>query len=477
MTQAETPAPDPEKAPADWVATILRQTVQERRLTKEYLAGAEFQKAKGILDGFSNRVSISNYWEVLSALGRAASVSKPAEAEVLPLIRHLLSLGLGEHRPLSDGEDRYYLAKALELAADAAVSKLALDEVAREDFGEKARAVWVAIALSAAQNKSDVLVEINQRLARVADTEKMSSDNLARRIRRVAAALIDPLIMSDLQSGAAYGASLRRFFVGIIGRQRPEDRSLREEFCSDALSYAQRIVRLNFAAGSDPALYLMVGDLREWWSPASPPSVYELKARQLAGAGVEALYFFARQGVKNEPLREAIALCCGEAALRNIAQSTVASDPSLDERLAHWLVRGTEISERRTTEAIEQINSQRLDEHIARLLVAATGHDANPRSLSATVDRIDDLLPDEARTFKAYVGKLEQILQWTDAICRARSLEMYGGRGDEVPFDPSVHVGDSKLVVGSLVRIVNPGVVKAPAGRPPQQILKAEVSS
>ena len=108
--------------------------------------------------------------------------------------------------------------------------------------------------------------------------------------------------------------------------------------------------------------------------------------------------------------------------------------------------------------------------------MAATGHDANPRSLSAAVDRIDDLLPDEARTFKAYVGKLEQILQWTDAICRARNLEINGVRGEEVQFDPSVHVGDSKLVVGSFVRIVTPGVVKTPAGRPPQQILKAEVS-
>ncbi|OUS03983.1 hypothetical protein A9Q96_16885 [Rhodobacterales bacterium 52_120_T64] len=463
-------------SPEIWAIHLLRTVVQERRLTKEFLASMEFSRARSALLDTSNQTDVENYWLALSYLGRAASVSKPAEKELKPIILDLISKGGPEFTALPDGEDRYYLAKALKFGSTEEIVVRAFKELVGEDVAEKARNVWLKIALDKSLSKEEFLKKVNAQLSDNADIEAMNADALARRMRRIGSTILEPLITSDIPSGTGYGIELKKFFTGPFGKQGPEDRDLRAAFSVEIVNSLHRIVRLNFSAGSDPAVYLIASDVKVWWVPASPPLQLEQAIRRLAKAGMEALHIFARQGVQNSPLRNALVQSTGADNIQNLARAITAEDSSLEENISHWLVTGRELEERRTTEAIDQLSSTRLDEYIGRLLVSSSGPEASSKSLTFAAERVEDLMPEEAAIVSMAAARLAQVNQWARAIARSRYVELVGERGDTISYDPAIHQGDDKLTIGSKVRVVTPGAFRSEPGRPKMLILKVEVS-
>ncbi len=455
---------------------LLRQTIQERRLTKEFLASTEFSDIHRALLQPQESLVPQDFWLALATLGRAANVSKPAEASVKPVILRLLSGSIPTYVALSEGEDRYYLAKALEYHSDPAITQIAFSELAGEELAETARAVWIGIALHNSRSKAEFLRELNNRLDVLAQGGALSLDSLARRVKRISALMLDPLITSDLVSGRSYGSELRHFFAGQFRARPPTDKELRDEFALEMIAGVSRIVRLNFSAGTDPAVYLVAADVRGWWHPASLPLKLEQAILKLARTGMEALHIFARQGVKNAPLREAIVQAVGADTANTIARVTVSDDSSLSEDVSNWVVSGREIKVRRSTQAIDEFAANRLDEYVGRLLIACNRPGANSNSVALIAERIADFMPDEAAVVSSAATSLAQIAQWTRAIARSRNVELIGSIGDTLVYDPALHMGSSATVLGSDVRVVTPGIVKSDANRPRQLIQKIEVS-
>jgi hypothetical protein len=237
-----------------------------------------------------------------------------------------------------------------------------------------------------------------------------------------------------------------------------------------------RVVRLNFSAGSDPAVYLVAADVRSWWHPASLPLKLEQAIIKLARTGVEALHIFARQGVKNSPLRKAIVQAAGPDMANAIAKLIVSDDSSLNEDISNWMVSGRGIEVRRSTQAIDELAANRLDEYIGRLLIVCNHPDANSSSVALVAGRIADFMPDEAAVVSSAARGLTQISQWARAIARSRNIELIGSIGEVLPYDPALHVGNNAIILGSDVRVVTPGIVKADTNRPSQLIQKIEVS-
>jgi hypothetical protein len=462
--------------PEDWAINLLRTVVQERRLTKEFMASVEFSNLRSALLNISNQTNIHNYWLALSYLGRAASVSKPAEKELKPIILDLTSKELPDFTALADGEDRYYLAKALEFGPTEEIVARAFKEFVGEDVAEKARNVWLNIALGRSLSKEEFLKKVNARLSDNADIVTMNADTLARRVRRISYTMLEPLIISDIPSGTGYGVELKKFFTGPFGKRGPEDRALRAEFTLEIVNAVHRIVRLNFSAGADPSVYIIAADVKGWWVPASPPIELEQAIRRLAKAGMESLHIFARQGVKNNPLRNALVQSAGANTVQHLARAIAAEDSSLDEDISHWLVSGGDLEKRQTTEAIEQLGSTRLDEYVGRLLISSSGPEASTKTLSFAAERVADLMPDEAAMVSLAARRLAQINQWARAIARSRSIELVGEKGDIISYDPAIHQGDDSLIIGSKVRVVTPGAIKSEPNRPKLLILKVEVS-
>ena len=251
---------------------------------------------------------------------------------------------------------------------------------------------------------------------------------------------------------------------------------MRSDFTFEIVDSVHRIVRLNFSAGADPAVYLIASDVKGWWEPASPPLQLEQAIRRLAKSGMESLHIFARQGVRNSPLRNALVQSAGADTVQSLARAIAAEDSSLEESISHWLVTGRNIEERRTTETIEQLGATRLDEYVARLLVSSSGPEASSKSLTFAAERVADLMPDEAAIVSMAAGRLAQINQWARAISRSRCIELVGERGDTISFDPAIHQGADSLTIGSKVRVVTPGAIKSEPNRPKILILKSEVS-
>ena len=144
------------------VVDALRKVIQNRRLTKEFVETDEFGR---ILAGLRETVlkgSSLDVWSSLSIAGRAASVSKPMENVFVPIVGQRVDAGLPSFEALQDGEDRWYLAKALQRNPSPDVVEIAFSEIVRDDLGEKARRVWVEIALAAAETRDEFLKRIEQ---------------------------------------------------------------------------------------------------------------------------------------------------------------------------------------------------------------------------------------------------------------------------------------------------------------------------
>ena len=332
-----------------------------------------------------------------------------------------LSETLPEWHVLEDGEDRYYLAKALQSAPNNRIVDLAFAELAREEAGEKARRVWAGMAFEHSSSREEFLVRLNECIAHVKQKQGLTTDALIRRLRRISNVIADDLATAEKPTGPDFGNALRGFYAGRAIASGPEDRELREESAVEFVGCLARIGRLNLGAASDPAVYGILTALRGWWQPSSPPERLEALSKKVAHAGIDVLHMFARQDVANKRLRQAIVDACGRSVVDLLSKAVVDADVSLPEGISYWFTHGTEQAGQRSTAAIEALSGKRLNEHIGRLLIAISSPDSSFRTIRAVADQVSILMPDEANTLSRAANRLSQITAWSKAVARSRT--------------------------------------------------------
>ena len=450
--------------------------IQERRLTKEFFKSEEFVAAFKELQACMYSQRASNVWTALSVAGRASSISKPAEAVFSPTIMRRLSETLPLWHELEDGEDRYYLAKALQTAPNRQIVDYAFAELAGEKAAEKARRVWAQLALTHSPSLEEFLVQLNQSISLVRQKQGLTVDSLIRRIRRINNTISEDLATAEKTAGSEFGTALRDFYAGPAMANGPDDLELRKESAGEFIQCIAKITRLNFRAASDPSVYGVLTALRRWWHPSSPPARFEITSKKVALVGIETLHIFARQGVQNKPLRDAIAHACGRSVVDHLSKSLADTDVSLPEHISYWFAHGADQTSQRSTHGIETISGKLLDERVGRLLIAVSSPDSSYRTLKIVADQVSVLMPEEANTLARAASRLSQITQWSRAVARARNIELLAERGDIVSFDPAIHDTTEDFIVGSKVVVTAPGVVTILPGRPQVLIMKAEVT-
>ena len=455
----------------------LGTMIQARRLTKEFFKTEEFQRTWDDVQACMSSDCGKVVWTALSLAGRASSISKPAEAIFLPVLKRRLSEALPAWHALENGEDRYYLAKALQSAPNSQIVDTAFTELAREEVAEKARRIWADLAFDHSSSREEFLTRLNECIAHVNQKQDMTTDSLIRRLRRISNVIAEDLAIAEKPTGSDFGNALREFYAGRATTNGPEDRELREESAAEFVRSLARIVRLNFRAASDPVVYGILAALRRWWQPSSPPERFEALSKTVAHSGIEALHIFARWRVRNKHLREAIVNACGRNVVYQLSKAAADADVSLPEDISHWFVHGREQTGQRTTAAIEALSDRRLDEHIGRLLIATSSPDSNYRTLRAVADQVSILMPEEANTLSRTANCLSQIMAWSKAIARSRDMQLTGTRSEIVAYDPTIHDANEDCVVGSKVVVAAPGVIRKIPDRPLLLILKIEVRS
>jgi len=453
----------------------LRGMIRDRKITKDLFESEEFHGLWGQVRDHLETSDPQIFWVTLSTLGRMAAVSKPAERLVVPLLKRRFKAPLGDFVRLPDGEDRYYLSKALEYDPNSEIVDIAFRELAEEEAAETARRVWGAIAGSKATSLTGFLERLNNEIETVSKETRPTPDTLCRRIRRIVSAIGDYLATADLDPGDEVGKQLRVLFLGHLPRSGPEDRALREEASQDFLSAVQKITRLNISARTDPESYRLIDAMRGWWSPASPSHDFDSATRRIARLGVESLVMFAKQGVKNKPLREALVSAAGERFVGSVADDFASRAPSLEQSVAFWFVTGEEPKEERSARGVEALSEAKLDEYVGRLLIALDAQGLKSSVVEQALSAVKDIMPDEGELLERTVKRIAPVKQWARAVARARRLELNPDRSEVVRYDPSVHTGDDGLKLGSEVRVLTPGVVKEGRGGLRIVLVKAEV--
>lgn len=453
----------------------LRALIRERKITKELFETAEFQK---LLEQVATCATSDNpkvFWIAISTLGRMASISKPAERIAYPIIAKGLSREMPEMRRLDDGEDRYYLAKSLELGGNEKITDLAFRELAEEEAAETARRVWVAIASDGCNSLTDFLGRLNKEITVAVKPLQGNADAICRRLRRINSALENVLATAEIDTGEEFGKQLRSLYLGHLPSAGPDDRELRRDTSQDYLESLRRIARLNFVARSDPAIYKVVDGIRNWWRPATPPENFEATARQIARLGVESLHSYAKQGVMNKPLREALVAASDKQTIERFAREFAAHSHGIDAEIAYWFINGKEPRETRSIRAVEAMSDTKLDEYVARLLISLDTSELRGSELEQALKDVVDIMPAEGEILSGAIKRTAQIAQWGRAIARMRRIELKPLQNETVQYDPSVHAGEDDLKLGMTVRVSTPGAIKKTQGDVQVVLIKAEV--
>jgi len=376
----------------------IRSLVQDRRLTKEFSETDVFKKLLLKLRHSMRSHIPFDVWMSLSIAGRAASVSKPMEKLFHAIVRDRLTHELPKFEPLHDGEDRWYLAKALQTRCTTEVASIAFSEIAREDVGEKARRVWVSIGFEISENRQEFLSCVNQSIGECFGADRSRSDVLARRIRRIITAIKNNLMLTELAAGVDYSRQLKVLCTGHISKDGPEDKGVREELARDVMAALIDIVRLSLAASSDPLSYDIAKELKGWWAPASPPHEIDMLSRKLARNGIDTLLVFARQGHRNNPLRRSLAGAVGAKVFTILAKDAVERDSSLPEDVSAWFITGEDARKRQSSGAVEALSAERLDGDISRLLIYGSSSEIASPEIARLSEEIEDLMPEQAKS-------------------------------------------------------------------------------
>lgn len=455
----------------------LRALIQSRKLTKEQFETSEFKALWKSVGSYLHDDNPSAVWTTFATLGRMAAISKPAERLVEPLLGKRLETALPEFVRLPDGEDRYYLARSLEGGKRNEIIAISYRELAEEETAETARRVWASIAGSEVASLTGFLQRLNNEIEIVARENDLRPDAVCRRVRRIVAAIDDFVATVDVDAGDDLGKQLKVLFVGHFPKSGPDDRILREEASQDFLAAIQKIVRLNFSARTDPESYKIIDAMRGWWRPASPTQDFESAVRHIARLGVEALLMFAKQGVMNKPLRDALVAAIGARSINSIANEFAARTPSLDEAIAYWFVNGEEPKEERSIHGVEALSEAKLDEYVGRLLIALDPPEPHSNAVEQALNDVKDIMAAEGDLLEGALKRRALATQWARAVARTRRIALNPQRLELVRYDPAAHVGEDGLRIGSEVRVLTPGVVKEGRGGVSMILIKAEVES
>ncbi len=478
MTDFETNEPG-STAPTIEPFTVreLRNLIKDRKLTKEYSQTEEFTALISGLEKVLATEEGDPFWLGLSIAGRAASVSKPMELIFNKKIAERLQSPLPSFLVLQDGEDRWYLAKALQVADPTSVSDLAYHELVREDVGEKARKTWSEIAFAASGSREDLLRQINRTLSQVFGSKKSRSDSMARRIRRIFAAIKDDLILSDLPSGPEYGTQLCTFFVGHFTDEGPEDKNLRNDYAHEIIAALFDVSRLSLPVSSDPHTYDVVKEVKHWWHPATAPTSIDTLGRKLAQSGLETLLIFSRQGYRNVPLRRSLTEAMGRQSYEKLAETLVNRDGTLTEDMATWIVTGGDAKSRQSSEVVEALSSERSNEDLSRLLIYLTSPETSSAEIASLSQEIEDLMPEHSSSLQALEKRLKQVVQVVKLMAKRNNVHLFLEVGDIAQFDPAQHEPIGDIPVGGNCLVTRSGTRLKEPGRPERIILKPRVRS
>jgi len=445
----------------------IRAAVKERNLNKAWFSSSQFEHIILELDKDIEFLSQSDRAHFASVLSRASSVSKPALELFKERIKKILENLPNESSELSDGEDRYYLAKAIKMSSPKWAYDYCIRQLVNEDVAEKARKVWAEVCLSKSVSLEFFLVNLNAAIPQaIQEIESTEHDSSFKRIRRIFASFDHDLAILNLDSGVRFGKECGQLLLKHTASKGPENRKLKQEIGVSYIKSLKKILRLNLEANQDPEVYRVVGRILKWWHPASPPENIRKEVDQVIKIGCKTVYLHAKQGIQNNALRRVLNDVSGSTTINRRLKSLVEEDLSIEERISYWLSHGEEIKQQQQNEVVSELNQSGEDEILAELMILFNDPSFSASHLDQISNSIDAIYPDESEALNSLVHNLRLINQWFASITNKRGLQLIHNPGEIIHYNQSLHEAYGEIDQNANVRIEKPGVKISRYGRP-----------
>ncbi len=457
---------------------LVRGLIDTRTFKKERLEDADVREALAVLARHAAGGDPSARLDAIALLGKAGEVSVPIAKAVRPPLRAALANPLPPLQEWGAAEDRFYLAKAVAVSEAAWIPGYAADALGRAEINEKlSRDEWAKLAIDRADDLSGALAVVGRSATDWLSSREDRTEAAYRKLARICEALTQVLLTADVPSGQDFGKAI----VGLVriagGGQGSEILRLREEAAIGVLDLVIQLLRLNFDVLLDSDIYRAVGAVRGWWRPARAPDAVERKADRIARLAMRGLQLLARQGVRDNELRRAVAAALDPSRTDAVGKAIATSDPSLDPGDAIWLASGRAASETRNNESVRALSMQAEDEILGRLLLALDHHELEPVTLASVADAIEVFEPTQSDVVRKAGDRMMLVRQWAEGLARKRRLSTYAARGEIVQYDPTVHDTSQVLQRNGSARVISPGVLRSVDGRPSVIVTKAVVEA
>ena len=426
----------------------------------------------------------ANPTETVDRLRAVAGISRMDTVKSLQgATKNLLSAAMKRPLPdpslLSDPDDRYYIARALQNCKKGWVTAYASTIIVDEKQAEKSRHEFVAVLFNRLDSLAEVFSLLAEELGRLKPETKNPGDSVAKRLERILAALRPQIVSLLIEPGKDAGKQIYGMVQAAFSSVgAPETHQIAVKFVEEIARLLHDLARTQITLAVDPDLYRVLEIPKRWFSVP--------EWRYIAGRSVsmqlvtrdirEALTLLVKQGKTDTQLIDQLVNSTGSqnAALK-VTSGIAERHLELGGELSEWLKSGGKSTFFKTSKNFEESRELSSDSALATLMT-----DANLLEESLCANSEDALMelrmlePESAHLFDTLVTRCRAVLNDLSSLAAKRNLSIRGKKGEIVEYSQALH----ELIDGHEsgvrnVKIIHPMIVKDRVGKSTEIIRKA----
>ena len=405
----------------------------------------------------------------ISQISRIHAVVKKLRTEFEPILRNILSEPIPAIDRKIEAEDRYYVARSLEFADESWIRPFLVDALLAEESAEKYREECVRVFLVFVPDISEILQTAYLTIEQRNPLKGLSSDSVARRLKRVFHAISVHALNSNIGVSDAFGEQLNGLLrLAFRKSGHPTEFEVKRDLANVVLTLIHEAIRANFSLSSQPNTYTASGVLRSWFIESQWPSSVETAVAELEADIGRSFAILAKQGVADNELLKQLKHLSGSNQRALVLTTSIAdNNEGIPSDMDQWLRKLGSVQKDHSSELMAESAMLSLDQNLAFLLLETISLNQDLSSHSeglATALRVFE--PLQSDNFERIVEKSRTIIDDIEAMSRKRSLRIRGEIGDVVEYASSEHEISRPEDFGKrYVCIIRPGVERAKGGR------------
>lgn len=396
----------------------------------------------------------------VATLGRLASTVKRLRGIIYKSLQVSLVEMLPEPSLLAEPDDRSYVGFACEQVQPEWGIGYCAQAAVYEETGEQSRVAFLKALLTMKPDLHAVLEVLEKNVRGFVPSTDDPGTSMARRLKRLMAALQIALADTMPEPGDEPGRQLtqtcRAAFKEVPAPKKEESLF---EVAEGIGAVIHEMVRLRFSLATEASTYSALKVIKSMlpghaWEQFAVNSQAMMQVVQDIS---EAMLILAKQGITDESLADELTIASGHKKYAKQRMKKLAQMPGLSANVKNWLVEGKNENPAESASGESQQLSD--DSQLADLFVDSLRfqalEDVGRQQILPEIEILDPRLGEGVtRLLQSGVALCDTI----QTMARRRGLRVRGNPGDEEEYAPLEHevIGDSSGI--RLVRIIRPVV-------------------